>query len=490
MRNKFYALLFVLLGFTFTLSANTNPRQIQVNGKVICNGKGISSVVVTDGISVVETDKNGGYSLATSSERKFVYYSLPSGYESPIQDGVPVFYTAIDTSKKVQQINFKLTACNLSQRKHAFIVMADPQIHDIEEFDLLKIVIDDVNKTVADLSSQMPVHAMSCGDNVFDQLQFFDQYKQVIAQTKLPFYQLVGNHDLDYNNRSNELSSRSYSDKFGPEYYSFNKGLIHYVVLKDVFYYGYSYRYLGYVDENQLRWLEKDLAKIKPGSSVVVALHIPTVYGESEKEDSFSTLLSNSVMNSTALYKILSPFKTHIMAGHSHTQWNTVLSPYLFEHTHAAACAAWWQGEICVDGTPKGYTVYIADGDSLSWYFKGVNLNKEEQFKIYPVGSDSLYPDCIIANVYNYDPAWTVKWFENGVLMGEMEQYWGEDPLAKSIYVPGKNKKYSWLGVGETHHLFKAKIHNPGSVIKVQVTDRFGKLYEIAMSRKLANQPK
>jgi hypothetical protein len=62
--------------------------------------------------------------------------------------------------------------------------------------------------------------------------------------------------------------------------------------------------------------------------------------------------------------------------------------------------------------------------------------------------------------------------------MGEMDQYWGNDPLAKSIYVPGKNKKYTWLSVGETHHLFKAKIKNPGSTIKVQVTDRFRKLYE------------
>lgn len=478
MKNKFRVLLFVLLGFALTLSANKNPRQIQVIGKVICQGKGIPSVMVTDGISVVETDKNGGYTLATSSYSRFVYYSLPSGYESPVQEGVPVFYAAIDTSKKVQQINFKLTASKLSQKKHAFILLADPQVHDVEEFELLKIVIDDINKNVAGMPSQIPVHAISVGDLVFDQLQFFDQYKQVIAQSGLPFYQLMGNHDMDYNNRSNELSNRSYSDKFGPEYYSFNKGLIHYVVLKDVFYYGYSYRYLGYVDENQLRWLEKDLAKVKPGSTVVVSLHIPTAYGEAKNEDSYSSLLSNSVMNSAALYQILSPFKTHILAGHSHTQWNTVLGPRLMEHTHASACAAWWQGEICLDGTPKGYTVYLVDGDSLSWYFKGVGLNKEEQFKLYPVGSDSLYPGCIIANVYNYDPTWTVKWFENGVLMGEMEQYWGEDPLAKSTYVPGKNKKYSWLSAGETHHLFKAKIQNPGSVIKVQVTDRFGNLYE------------
>jgi hypothetical protein len=250
------------------------------------------------------------------------------------------------------------------------------------------------------------------------------------------------------------------------------------VVLKDVFYYGYTYKYIGYINETQLKWLEKDLASVSPGSTVVVSLHIPTMYGESEYSNNFDAKMSNSVLNSAALFKILAPFNTHIMAGHSHTQWNTILSPQLFEHTHSAACAAWWQGDIGVDGTPKGYTVYIANGDSLSWYFKGVGLSKDEQFKIYPKGADALYPDCIIANVYNYDESWTVSWYENNVLMGEMEQYWGEDPLAKSIYVPKQNKKYWWLSVGQTHHLFKAKIVNPNSKITVKVTDRFGNQYE------------
>jgi hypothetical protein len=130
-----------------------------------------------------------------------------------------------------------------------------------------------------------------------------------------------------------------------------------------------------------------------------------------------------------------------------------------------------------VDGTPKGYTVYTVDGDSLSWYFKGVNLSKDDQFKLYPINSDLINPGCIIANVYNYDSSWKVEWYENDSLIGNMQQYWGEDPLAKELYIPGKNKKYSWLGVEETHHLFKAKVLNINSKITVKVTDRFGNIY-------------
>ncbi len=474
MIKKTLAIYIVILGFNYSVFGFDNVFPIQITGKITCSKQAVASVVISDGISVVVTDNNGAYLLHSSSDREFVFYSLPSGYESPIVDGVPVFYTVINKQNEKQQIDFELIKSNRSQTQHAFIVAGDPQVSDMDDCELLKLVMADIHKTASNLSAKMPVHAISMGDNVFDNLELFDTYKQLIATPKLPFYQVVGNHDMDYNHRSDELSAKSYSAKFGPGYYSFNKGNLHYVVLKDVFYYGYSYRYIGYINEQQLTWLEKDLSLIKPGSTLILSLHIPTVYGDSKEPDSYSTLMSNSVMNREALYKILTPYNTHILAGHSHTQWNTIITPKLFEHTHSAVCAAWWQGEIGTDGTPKGYTVYEVNGDSISWYFKGVGIEKEEQFKLYPVGSDLLNPDSIIANVFNYDAAWKVQWFENDVLMGEMEQYWGEDPLAKSTYPPYSNKKYSWLGIGDTHHLFNAKINAPSSKITVKVTDRFG----------------
>ena len=249
------------------------------------------------------------------------------------------------------------------------------------------------------------------------------------------------------------------------------------MILKDVFYYGFTYRYIGYVDENQLQWLEKDLKNVRPGSTVVVTLHIPTIYGESEKADSYNTSLSNSVMNREALYEILAPFNTHILAGHSHTNWHTQAKPNIIEHVHAAACGAWWQGEVCTDGSPKGYAVYEIDGDSISWYYKSVGQDKNHQLKLYKVGADAANPSSFIANVYNYDTKWKVRWYEDDIMMGEMTQYWGTDPLAGELYQPGKNKKHSWLSAGTTHHLFKAEPKNPTAKIKVEVVDRFGNKY-------------
>lgn len=448
---------------------------VNVKGRVVANGRPVPSVQLTDGETMVSTDRNGNYSFTARGE--YVYYSLPAGYESPIIHGVPVFYKKINHKLKNEVIDFTIHRSAKSQIKHAFILWADPQVLDLEEFDQLKEVVADVNKTIATFPSNIPLHALSAGDNVFDRLNFFDQYKQVISQIKLPFYQVIGNHDMDYNNRSDEFSAKSYSEAFGPAYYSFNVGKIHYVVLKDVFYYGFSYRYIGYITEKQLSWLEKDLRTVRPGSTVIVTLHIPTVYGDSEKPDNFASEMSNSVMNRQALYKILAPYNTHILAGHSHTQWYTQVNPAIAEHVHAAACGAWWQGEVCTDGSPKGYTVYEVNGDSLSWYFKGVGTDKTDQFKTYKTGADKAFPDCFLVNVYNYDPLWKVCWYENDVLKGEMQRYWGQDPLAAQLYQPGKNKKHAWLNAGSTHHLFRAKPENPNARIRIEVTDRFGNKY-------------
>ena len=472
-----------IIGVILIISACLIPsvlsaQYLKVTGKILFAGKGVPSVQVTDGKNFVKTDNQGRYSMLVNSESNFIYYTLPSGYQSPVKEGVPVFYAPLNHNKSAQTVNFELLKSPESQQKHAFILWADPQVADLEEFNLLKEVVGDISKTIASFPASVPFHAISAGDNVFDKLHFYPNYKEVIKELNIPFYQALGNHDMDYNERSNELSDASYSKAFGPAYYSFNKGNVHYVVLKNVFYYGFSYRYIGYVDEKQLSWLEKDLHAVKPGTTVVVTMHIPTIYGESEKPYDYAYQLSNEVTNRKALYKILKPYNAHILAGHSHTQWNAVISPTLVEHVHAAASGAWWQGDICTDGTPKGYTVYMVDGDSLSWYFKASGQDKTEQFKLYSTGSDLKYPEFFIANVYNYDPSWQVSWYENGVYKGEMTRYWGKDPLAESTYIPGKNKKYAWLNVGEIQHLFKAKPEKMESKIQVVVKDRFGNTYK------------
>lgn len=474
--------LFVLT--TAAISCSTAvDGTITIKGKITCMGKGVADVFVTDGERGTTTLPNGSYTLSTHSDRTFIYYTLPQGYNSPLESGIPIFYKKIEEAQKSKwasaaKIDFELLKSEQDFSRHMFVVWADPQVIEPAELELLGDVAEDINRTISsEQYKNIPVHGICAGDIVFDRPELFSPYKDVVSTLGIPFYQSLGNHDMDYTGITEESSVKSYQDAFGPAYYSFNRGDIHYIVLDNVFYYGYSYQYMGYIDQRQLDWLKLNLSHVKPGSTVFVTLHIPTRYGESPSNPSLIQLQRGSVVNNKALYSLFEGYNVHILAGHSHTQWNTIISDSIMEHTHAAASAAWWQGPVGLDGTPQGYTIYTVDKGVVEWSFKGVGKELSHQFRSYPVGADPLYPKEFIVNVFNYDPLWRVEWYEDNELMGEMERFYGEDPLAKRLYVPGENKRYNWLGVGKTYHLFKAKPQKRDSKIRVEVTDRFNKKF-------------
>ncbi|KAF0240824.1 MAG: hypothetical protein FD183_923, partial [Chitinophagaceae bacterium] len=54
--------------------------QLVIKGKVLSKGKGIAGVVVSDGIQVFKTDKNGQYQFTVKENTDFVFISSPAGY--------------------------------------------------------------------------------------------------------------------------------------------------------------------------------------------------------------------------------------------------------------------------------------------------------------------------------------------------------------------------------------------------------------------------
>lgn len=65
-----------------------------VRGVVTCAGAAVQGVVVTDGVNMTRTNKQGAYGLRTSSDKsKLVYLTVPSGYEVESTRGfIPRFY--------------------------------------------------------------------------------------------------------------------------------------------------------------------------------------------------------------------------------------------------------------------------------------------------------------------------------------------------------------------------------------------------------------
>ncbi len=455
-----------------------------ITGRVVCLGKGVADVVVSNGYSVTTSDHKGKYSLQQREGNNFVFISTPSGYQINAENGIPLFYHQIEKNKE-KGYDFELLPLQGSDTRHAFLLHADAQLLKDKEVKLYQKAIDDCKELLNQHPLNETFFGIDCGDLVADNHTLYPKYISTLGQLGIPFFRVVGNHDMDYNGRSNANSSQTYESFFGPSYYSFNRGKAHYVVLNDVFYIGHQYFYIGYLEEEMLSWLEKDLAQVPEGSLVFVALHIPTAIEVGSKAFDYSKL-GKGVSNRKALYRILEPYKAHILSGHEHCNQNLKHTANIYEHICASVCGAWWQGPVCTDGTPCGYQVFEVDGDSVSWYYKSIGFNKDYQFKLYPVGYDGDLPEEFIVNVWNWDPDWSVEWYEDGIKKGLMEQYEGYDPDVAHIYSDKDKLDYKWIGPSLTTHLFRARPDNPNALIEVLVTDSFGNTYKETLNQKSA----
>ncbi|MDD4609755.1 MAG: calcineurin-like phosphoesterase family protein [Bacteroidaceae bacterium] len=467
MKNIF--LLFLL--FPFCLNAQ------EITGRVTCNGDGLENVVVTDGIKCTITNKKGNYSLQTESRSTFVYLSTPSGYLAPRKNGNPIFYQRLNIAQQ-KEYNFVLSKNQKDDTKHLCMVHADPQLYAEKNLVPYNKILDDCIQSIQK-NQDTDIIGIDCGDLVGDKPSLFEAYIQSTARLDIPFYKVIGNHDMTLNGRSHETSYAKFESLFGPAYYSFNRGKAHYIVLNDVFYLARQYFYMGYLEEKVLAWLEQDLSHVAKGSLVFVAMHIPSMLQEKQNNFQYTARdVASQLCNATFLHKMLAPYKAHILSGHMHYNKNVVHAPNLYEHITAAICGTWWQGKVCLDGTPQGYGVYEVDGDHLTWYFKSAGYPKEYQMRAYPVGSAKEYPKSVLVNVWNWDKAWKVELFENGEKTGDMQRVSTYDPAAEALCSDKEKLDFKWISASKNEHMFIATPQQANANLEVRVTDRFGETYQ------------
>lgn len=454
-------------------------KPVKVKGRVTSKSKGVARVSVTDGINVVQTNTDGYFEFTGNSSRDFVYISMPSGYAIDHQEnGSASYFKPLVKDRETQNLHFQLKELQQSDENHHFLLLADTQIQNRYEADqLLTVATPDLVKTVKDINDPN-TFGIGCGDLVFDDLSLFKDYNAMVKQVDIPFFQVIGNHDMDLGGRSDETTTGTFNSLYGPTYYSFNRGEVHYVVMDDVFFIGRDKKYIGYITEEQLAWLEKDLSFVEPGTTVVVSLHIPTYTG-SVKRYPDKDHIGGIVNNREHLYKLLEPFTAHIMSGHTHFNDNIKLADNLYEHCHGTVCGAWWSGPICHDGTPAGYGIYEVKGSEVAWQYKSTGQDKDHQFRVYKKGEHPDHPERWSANVWNWDPDWKVMWYEDGIRKGELERVVARDPMSIKLHEgPELPERRKWVEPQLTDHMFFFDPGTSASGIVVEVTDRFGNVFK------------
>lgn len=459
-----------------TLSAMAQQTSFVLKGEVKTPaGKGIAHVVVNDGLHFTTTDEQGRWTLTSDTcLSKFVAISTPADYELNNDHGLARFYIPMAKAVKSGNNNdFVLRKRKKGADRFTYIAISDPQMRNEKEVGRWKNeTLKDLTYTVDSLKSRGEIIGMTLGDLVFDTPNLFPTYAASCQNLGLMMFQTIGNHDLDkrYQDLHNmRLGTPVYAEQnyfrfFGPTDYSFNIGKIHVVTLKNINYVGHK-KYIEAITDGQLAWLEKDLSYVPKGSTVFLNMHAAAwnaVQGD------------GNIRNATELKQVLKDYRVHVFCGHTHYFQNIVVNDHLYQHNITAACGAWWAGSVGVCGAPNGYLIVDVNGDDVRWHFKPTGEPVTTQMRLYVPGTFRRDRQHLVANVWDYDPACTVTWQEDGVDKGTMEQFTATDEM----YIRMENALYRDAGEQPTGHLFRCKPGKKAKSVTVTFTNRFGEKYK------------
>lgn len=463
-----------LMVFVGLVSGKPSDKAVMLKGIVAdTDGKGIAGVVVNNGREFVTTDRHGAWQLLTDTMvSKFVSISTPREYALPQADGIASgYYIPVAEALRSRTANrFTLHRRDSVSDKFHYIAISDPQIlnaHDLKRWRTETMA--SILRTASQLRKTGEVVGMTLGDVVFDNMAIYPKYVQTIRNRRMTFFQCIGNHDFNkaYADLHNsEHGAEAYAEKmfgeyFGPVNYSFNIGNAHIVTIKNINYRG-ACKYEEEITDEDLAWLKKDLSYVPKSRLVILNMHAPA-WNAMEPID--------NILNAEALKEILAPYNAHVFAGHTHFFENVEVTPQLYQHNIAAACGAWWTSNINRDGSPNGYMVATVDGTQMKWKYQSANTKSAYQMRVYKPGEFRSEKDCIVANVWEWDPHCRVVWYEDGKYKGVMQRFVADDE-AFLLTKPRKSQ------LAKTGHLFRARpTSKKYRYIKVIFINRFGETF-------------
>lgn len=465
--------LFTAIAMMLVISSASEAKKI--SGTVKCGKEKLSNVIVTDGTSFTKTKANGSFKMNISDNADYVYVVTPAGYVGDWSEGSPKFYIPASSDK----FNFQLQKWGDDKGNYSIVAIADPQTQSKKHFNLfVGEPLDDLAATCKQQSSKTTTVGLTLGDIAWDSgTTIFPQYKQEIQRTGIPFYNVMGNHDYQKEMKGDHETSNQFREFFGPENYAFGVGDDYVIVLDDIIYDTEKKYVEGFSDE-VLAWVENLVAFIPKTSKLYIAVHCPVLRWF---KDEFYTFQGEKLID------ILSEYDVTVLSGHTHINYNIKYSDHFMEQNIASLCGTWWIADHCNDGTPGGYKVLEKNNGNLSWYYKSVGHDKDYQVEIYKPGESLLHPNAVVANIWDYDSRWTVEWYEDGKLKGDMKQVKGLSPVFQKeldlVYPDGKDIP-SYKQPRENIHYFIAEPNQYAKKVTVVIKNPFGKewKYDVDMT--------
>jgi len=495
-----------------------------VTGTVTCDGEPVAGVLVSDGYQVAETGADGVYRLVSDKKHGYVFITIPSGYEVPLDGIMPQFFAHTTQPASVKETQ-DFILYETDQEEYTLLVFGDMHLAN-RTFCKDLIQFREFAEEIRGLHEDNPdtkYYALTLGDMSWDYFWTANHYDltNYLEEANRDFYELpifhtMGNHDNDPSFSGNFDGESTYKRVIGPTYYSFNIGKCHYIVLDDIEYHNYSGSrdFYSNIPDEQLTWIEKDLSHVDKSTPVFVTMHSPLYRKDGSK----------ALYNMWDLVKKFSGYKnTHFLTGHTHVVYNvdnTSMSVPVYENNSGAVCGAWWMTEsnypgyhLSGDGAPGGYRIFDVDGASYSWRFKGTRVSDDCVFRAYDrneicLSAEKYVPRAnstkqaeflstvgdyavedksnkVLINVWDYDPSWKITVKEGGKTLPVTQLKDVKDPLYLVAYEAFQyNNGYSIsYPAYTTDHIFSVTASSATSTLDITVTDRFGRTFSSSMSR-------
>lgn len=191
----------------------------------------------------------------------------------------------------------------------------------------------------------------------------FDEGLKTFA---LPAYHTIGNHDVvGWSSKAvvdpghQDYGKKLFADRYGEgkTYRSFDHGGWHFVLLDSIGRNTTTGDYEGRIDDDQLAWLEADLAKAGKETPAVLVSHIPfySVWHQVVKGPSFALDGKALVANVFEFRKLLESHNVKlVLSGHGHVLEKIELGKTRYIQGGAVS-GMWWKGPV--HGNPEGFGV-------------------------------------------------------------------------------------------------------------------------------------
>lgn len=482
-------------------------EDLNGNGRKDRREKGIRGVAVSDGENIVTTDENGRYELPVK-DHCVIFVIKPRGYISPVNDdfqtksyyihkpdGSPAYSheASSPTGPLPESLDFPMRPYD-DPENFKFFAFGDPQPYSLREVGFFSKAIVEEAKNYDGVS-----FGISLGDIAGERPDLYRPYLEAMRGMGIPWYNVLGNHDRNYDATEDRLSNETFEATFGPTTHAFRFGNAHFILLDDILMSDppKGKPYVGGLREDQFTFVENYLKLVNKGELVILSYHIPIAFKKDQFLDS----------HRRRLFKILEGHNVLALSAHSHIQMQFLLGENLgwtgerpfHEYNVGTTNGDWYSGKLndrglpdatMRDGTPQGYAIVTVENDKYIFDYKVAGKPSDCQMTVYapeviPYKQGGKYP--VYVNFYIGENSDVVKFRVDKGEWKKMVRTEEPDPTFMNLV-------YEWDRAGHalpgrrsnsvpavTTHLWKATLDNtlePGEhVIEIKAKDMFGRTY-------------